>query len=82
METLKREEIKTSQKFINPGRVEYWKEKISKGERVRVRVHKSDGAFYVLDGNHRLKAYDALNIKEIPVNLLEGKDLTRFLFHR
>jgi hypothetical protein len=82
METLGRDKIKTSQKFINPGRVEFWKAKIKAGERVRVRVHVSDGAFYVLDGNHRLKAYDALNIKEIPVNLLQGQDLTKYIFGR
>jgi len=82
METLKREQIKTSQKFINPGRVEFWKEKISKGEAVRVRVHVSGGTYYVLDGNHRLKAYDMLNIKDIPVNILQGKELTKYLFHR
>ena len=82
METLKRTEIKTSQKFINPGRVDFWKAKIKGGEAVRVRVHVSGGEYWVLNGNHRLKAYDALNISDIPVHVLEGKELTKYLFKR
>jgi hypothetical protein len=47
--------------------ISYWKDKISKGERPAILLRKNGNGFNVWDGNHRVAAYKALGIKDIPV---------------
>jgi hypothetical protein len=82
MNTLNYKLIKTNQSFINPARVDYWKVKIDAKEAVMVNIHLSNGIYYVIDGNHRLKAFIALNFKDIPVKILNNKELTKYIFRR
>lgn len=70
--------IKTSQSFINNDKVKEYKIQIDKGNYPIITVSKG----YIIDGNHRLKAYIESKAKNVKVNFLNNKDLTKFLFKR
>lgn len=57
----------TGEEIDNPQLVKEYENKIKAGERPKVLVRQQAGDLWISDGNHKLRAYKNLGIKDIPV---------------
>lgn len=73
-------DIKASQLYVWRSGVNKWKRKIKEGERPFILVDYSDvwKENRILDGHHRLTAYEQLGIKDIPIIDKNGKVTTKY----
>lgn len=72
-------DIGRSQQTVDRAGVNKWKKRIAAGERPSVIIDHNErvGADKVIDGHTRLKAYEELGVKDIPVIDRNGKILAR-----